>query len=100
MENGAKVRREMGLFTATSIVVANMVGAGDIHCFWYNIRVPARTRMGTGLLDLRRYDSDGGSTLLRRTRDQDAGRRRGVPLSQQAFSSVARVSSRAGQASS
>jgi APA family basic amino acid/polyamine antiporter len=26
--NGTKVRREMGLFTATSIVVANMVGAG------------------------------------------------------------------------
>ena len=28
MENGTGVRREMGLFTATSIVVANMVGAG------------------------------------------------------------------------
>ena len=28
MQNGTKVRREMGLFTATSIVVANMVGAG------------------------------------------------------------------------
>jgi len=28
MQDGAKVRREMGLFTATSIVVANMVGAG------------------------------------------------------------------------